>query len=219
MGWKDIAEFLSVAYTRVTQDEQIKTSINAFVTNTDKGLSYEDRNFLFQSRQKSKQYTQTGSMVGFWLGIGVAILRVRRRGIAFRNLQAMQGSGATVRFADGREELITNIAPAIRPSFARNAVTFGGLGLVGFMVGGMVGGSYGGKVLREYQEMHPDSVKRVKALERKVVLLALRAALESAEKLDAEWSERDNIDRSREDGGIDSWPPPDNPPPEFPRSY
>lgn len=204
---------------RARKDEKAVHSLQDYILHS--GLSNEDLRVLGQSRRKAREYTRAGSTIGLCLGVGAAIFIARRRGIAFRNLRAMQRTGATVRFGDGREELITNFAPAVRPSFAKNLITFGGLGTGGYMLGSMVGNNYGEKGLKEYLDKHPDSVKRIRAWERQTVLFILRTALKNAEELDAERSERDNISHGREEeeGGFDSWPPPDNPPPEFPRSF
>ncbi|KAK6536415.1 hypothetical protein TWF281_000653 [Arthrobotrys megalospora] len=222
MGFKDITEFMLAVASRVGQDLKASRQMTVFDLDPPLNLPTQDRMLMTEARLKGKKYTQNGAMIGLCLGVGYAIFTIRRRGLAFRNLRAMQGSGATVRFADGREELITNIAPAVRPSFTRNAITFGALGVGGYMLGGIVGGSYAGKVSRELLEKHPDSVKRIRAWERRVVVKLIGTYYKHAEELDAEMSEKEGVDTSSNEEnsrGLDSWPPPDNPPPEFPRSF
>ncbi|KAK6509424.1 hypothetical protein TWF481_004169 [Arthrobotrys musiformis] len=223
MGLKDILEFGSAVAKRMSEDPaHMQRVANLLLTSN---LSPEDRAVLFESRKKTRQYLQTGASLGLLLGIGTSIFLIRRSGIAYRNLRRMQTSGATVRFADGREELISNLSPAVRPSFAKNAITFGMLSMGGYIFGGMVGSSFGEQALREYQAMHPDAMKRIRAYERQSMVAILKHAAKAAEELDAERSDREGVSSlSRREGGgggagFDSWPPPDNPPPEFPRSF
>ncbi|KAF3179268.1 hypothetical protein TWF788_007072 [Orbilia oligospora] len=218
----DIFEFLSTAAARATKDENAQRALNNLtLTRADgsEGLTYEDREIMLECRRKTRGYTQTGASIGLFLGLGAAVLSLRRRRLAFRNLRAMQGKGATIRFPDGREEIITNFPPGVRPSFMRNFMTFSLFGFTSYALGGLVGSSYGQKTLREYKAQHPDAVKRVNAWERRSVISMLKLALEKLEEVDGEWSERDNINVKEEGRGFDSWPPPDNPPPEFPRSF
>ncbi|KAK6363192.1 hypothetical protein TWF730_000636 [Orbilia blumenaviensis] len=215
MGFKDVFEFVSAAAKRASEDRETVARFQGYLKYKD--LTYEDQQVIRESRYKSRQYFQTGATTGLLLGVGAALLIIRRRGAAFRNFRSMQGSGATIRFADGREELITNFVPAGRPSFARNTITLGALGTAGYMFGAMMGQNYGESILNRYLAEHPDSVQRIRAWERKVVIEALKTAVDYAEKEDAERSEREGI--SPEPRGFDSWPPPDNPPPEFPRSF
>ncbi|KAK6516701.1 hypothetical protein TWF506_006594 [Arthrobotrys conoides] len=220
-GIGDAIEFMSAAASRASKDENVMRTMKNFMLQSEGGLSYEDRNILLQSRLKTRESTQTGCTIGLLLGMGAAVLTIRRRRLAFRNLRSIQGTGATVRSPDGREEIITNLGSThVRPTFARNLVTFGFWGTTGYVFGGMLGNSYGQKAMRDYQAQNPEAMKRIQAWERKFMLFVMRTALKNAEAVDAERSERDGINDggSKEERGFDSWPPPDNPP-EFPRSF
>lgn len=99
----------------------------------------------------------------------------------FRTFRTAEKPSA-VRFADGREEVLPDLTPLLRPSRAGDVATFGFLGLGGLFVGGELGLLSGSLQARRSINQDGESRERIRNAFLRFQADALRKEAEALEK-------------------------------------
>ncbi|EGP87810.1 uncharacterized protein MYCGRDRAFT_108951 [Zymoseptoria tritici IPO323] len=101
-------------------------------------LRQSDRDALVSAASTVTTHTTLGSLLGLTLSSLLALRLRRSRAALFRAFKSVE-KPHSVRFADGREEVLPDMTSLMRPSKVGDVATFALLGMGGLFLGGEVG--------------------------------------------------------------------------------
>ncbi|KJX95368.1 hypothetical protein TI39_contig4118g00033 [Zymoseptoria brevis] len=101
-------------------------------------LRQSDRDALVSAASTVTTFTSLGSIIGISLGSLLALRLRRSRAAMFRAFKTVE-KPQSVRFADGREEVLPDMTSLMRPSKVGDVATFALLGMGGLFFGGELG--------------------------------------------------------------------------------
>lgn len=144
-------------------------------------LTSSDRDALKNAASTVSLHTTLGSALGIALSVLLAYRIRSGRKAMFRTFRTAEKPSA-VRFADGREEVLPDLTPLLRPSRAGDVATFGFLGLGGLFVGGELGLLSGSLQARRSINQDGESRERIRNAFLRFQADALRKEAEALEK-------------------------------------
>ncbi|TAQ88767.1 hypothetical protein B7494_g2933 [Chlorociboria aeruginascens] len=143
-------------------------------------LQESDRNALISAGSQISTYASIGSLLGLGLGAALAF-RIRSNRLklfdAFRTTQRP----THVKFADGREEAIPDIAPLLQPTRFGDIATYTFFGIAGLFLGGETGLLTGGVAARRTISRDPHTKARIERAFRGFKADVLRKEIEALE--------------------------------------
>jgi len=143
-------------------------------------LQQSDRDQLKSAATKVGRHATIGSIVGLGLGIALAF-RVRGNRTAMFNAFKAKEKPTHVKFANGREEAIPDIAPLLKPSTFGDVATYLFFSVGGLFIGGELGLLTGSASASRTITRNPESQQRIETAFRKFKADALR---KQADQLD-----------------------------------
>ncbi|EMF16214.1 uncharacterized protein SEPMUDRAFT_145529 [Sphaerulina musiva SO2202] len=144
-------------------------------------LTSSDRDALKNAASTVSLHATLGSALGIALSVLLAYRIRSGRKAMFRTFRTAEKPSA-VRFADGREEVLPDLTPLLRPSRAGDVATFGFLGLGGLFVGGELGLLSGSLQARRSINQDGESRERIRNAFLRFQADALRKEAEALEK-------------------------------------
>lgn len=144
-------------------------------------LTSSDRDALKNAASTVSLHATLGSALGIALSVLLAYRIRSGRKAMFRTFRTAEKPSA-VRFADGREEVLPDLTPLLRPSRAGDVATFGFLGLGGLFMGGELGLLSGSLQARRSINQDGESRERIRNAFLRFQADALRKEAEALEK-------------------------------------
>ncbi|TKA74733.1 hypothetical protein B0A55_04031 [Friedmanniomyces simplex] len=136
-------------------------------------LNQSDRDALQSAASTVSTHVTAGSLLGITLGLFLAYRLRRTRTATFAAFKATE-KPTSVRFASGREEVIPDVTPLLRPSAVGDLATYSLLGLGGLFLGGETGLLSGSLRARQRIGGDRESRERIEGAFRKFQADALR---------------------------------------------
>ncbi|QIX01188.1 hypothetical protein AMS68_006705 [Peltaster fructicola] len=132
-----------------------------------------DRDTLNKAASAVKSYATYGTAIGGALGLLLAYRIRANRTRIFTALRTVERP-THLKFADGREQALPDITPALKPSLAGDFLTYTFLGFGGLFLGGELGLVTGSFRARQHVLADPESRQRIEAAFRGFQADALR---------------------------------------------
>ncbi|KAL9067075.1 MAG: hypothetical protein Q9161_007165 [Pseudevernia consocians] len=129
-------------------------------------LQDSDRDALNTAANTMGTHATVGSLLGLGLGLFLAF-RIRRNRIRMFNAFRTAEKPTHVKFADGREEAIPDIAPLVKPTTLGDIATYFFFSAGGLFLGGETGVLTGSASASRTITRDPDSRARIEAALRK----------------------------------------------------